>query len=169
MSAGVSPVPDEAVEATRAIAAVLATWGVRSRHGEWTDAETQHRAARDALAAALPFLREGIAAEVLRPVRELAEVQTWIHDSEGAHDIVYRDDLRAALSAPVQAAEPEPEPVHEAVEVARSATDLAVRYGVALTAIAGHLADGTHGGIMRARLVIAELDDTQAAEEAGGE
>lgn len=33
------------------IAAVLKQWGVKSHHGEWTDEETQHNAAKDVLAA----------------------------------------------------------------------------------------------------------------------
>lgn len=52
--------PDEAVEAA---GAVLASWGVRSRHGEWTDQETQEKAAQEALEAALPHLRKAIEQE----------------------------------------------------------------------------------------------------------
>lgn len=33
----------------KTVADVLAKWGVRSRHGEWSDAETQENCARDVL------------------------------------------------------------------------------------------------------------------------
>lgn len=74
MSSGVSPVPDEAVEA-----AARARWDRRRLDIPWDEAhiwltngaDLRNRFLRDAetdLAVALPALREGIAAEVLGPV-----------------------------------------------------------------------------------------------------
>jgi hypothetical protein len=216
---------------------------------DWDQATEQTKASwkREAeahLAAALPSLREVIAAEVLGPVRELVDAEiaddvasnvrharanvrcldcnlryeerenyscgepSFGHDgytdemladaeAEGrAQPVEYVTisvaDLRAALPTPVQAAEPTcscdrdgdapgghtfacasrrvqaaelETAATDALDVARSATELAGRYAEAIKAIAGHLADGTKGGVMRARVVIAGLDDSQAAEE----
>lgn len=101
MSAGVSPVPDEAVEA---MARVL--WEQSSSEYDYAwepNAETYRNQAREVLAAALPFLREGIAAEVLGPVREL--VREWGEmQTEDINQYALWQRLKT-LSAPVQAAE----------------------------------------------------------------
>jgi hypothetical protein len=71
--------------------------------------------ADEVLAAALPLLREQIAAEMLAPVRDVLDARSFgvavpgarerDPNHNGAHDVVLVADVRAALSAPAQAAE----------------------------------------------------------------
>lgn len=101
---GVERVPAEAVEA--AVESIVREMRRRNPNALDTD---RYSAARDYVAAALPLLREGIAAEVLGPVRELLAVWDEMaahHGSPAARVNIgnHADSLRAALSAPVQAA-----------------------------------------------------------------
>ncbi|MFC5676050.1 hypothetical protein [Aeromicrobium endophyticum] len=111
MTGAVSGVPAEAIEAAaRAIyhhdvrlsrPRSYDRWGIALPHHQ----EACRDEARAALAAALPALREGIAAEVLAPVREVED--RWSSDmnlhAASPYDIL--DDFQRALSGPVQAAE----------------------------------------------------------------
>ena len=72
-------------------ALVARSWGVVSKHGEWTNEETQQQCARDIIEAVAPL----IAAKALR---EAAEVAHPYHPVAG-YTLVTRDSLYDWLRA----------------------------------------------------------------------
>lgn len=100
---GVTGVPAEAIEAGRR--AVVAE-GLSGPYKGWPTPPSwaAERYASAVLAAALPFLREGITAEVLGPVREILDDYSPDPRTNSAAAVCGR--IRAALPAPVQAADP---------------------------------------------------------------
>jgi len=63
----------EVAEMTAALQPVMKSWGVMSRHGEWSDEEAQYDAARAAAKALLPLLAQVKATARAEGAREALE------------------------------------------------------------------------------------------------
>jgi len=70
------------------------SWGVVSKHGEWTDSEAQQQCARDILEAAAPLIAAKVLRDMASELRRLDDGRTGGYYDAGRH-IINRLDARA--------------------------------------------------------------------------